>query len=175
LVRLKRYLALSRFLVEQRGRANRRKLYGPFAQDHVPVVEQTEALGQDPRATYCTLVWQTSRGTVMKRPSARSRELCPNAAFMLENITGRPPRVLPYLERDLWKAFRNHRASDFAALVAFVMERGAPLMAGMIMAEVLGQQAAEYREALKQQQRHDLEKGLEFSKKSLGIGLVWRS
>jgi len=48
----KRYLKLAHFFVDERGRANGRKLRGAFSQDHKPLAEQTEAVGQAPRATY---------------------------------------------------------------------------------------------------------------------------
>jgi DUF1680 family protein len=48
----KRYLALSKFFLDQRGRANGRKLYGPYCQDHKPVVEQDAAVGHAVRAGY---------------------------------------------------------------------------------------------------------------------------
>jgi hypothetical protein len=49
-----RYLDLARFFVEERGRAHghRRELYGPYAQDHAPVVEQDAAVGHAVRAGY---------------------------------------------------------------------------------------------------------------------------
>jgi len=45
-----RYLRLSQYFVEQRGR--RTPNYGTYAQDHLPVVEQTEAVGHAVRAGY---------------------------------------------------------------------------------------------------------------------------
>jgi len=45
-----RYLRLSEYFVEQRGR--RTPGYGTYAQDHLPVVEQTEAVGHAVRAGY---------------------------------------------------------------------------------------------------------------------------
>jgi len=48
----KKYLDLARFFIEQRGRADGRKLRGSFSQDHKPIVEQTEAVGQARRAAY---------------------------------------------------------------------------------------------------------------------------
>ncbi len=47
-----RYLKLAKFFIHQRGHAHGRKLYGPYAQDHVPLVEQTEAVGHAVRAGY---------------------------------------------------------------------------------------------------------------------------
>lgn len=100
--------------------------------------------------------------------------LCPKAALLLENITGRPPRVMPYLEPEIWKAFPKHTAADFAAFVALA-KRGQPLSAPMIIAEAPGTFPDEYRAALVQQQRHDLEKGLAFAKKEMGAGVNCRA
>lgn len=48
----RRYLEQARFFVDQRGRADGHQLWGAFAQDHLPVTEQAEAVGQVPRACY---------------------------------------------------------------------------------------------------------------------------
>ncbi len=48
----RKYLDLARFFVEARGRAEGRKLYGEYSQDHKPLVEQTEAVGHAVRAGY---------------------------------------------------------------------------------------------------------------------------
>jgi DUF1680 family protein len=47
-----RYRALARFFLDQRGKAEGRKLFGPYNQDHGPVVEQREAVGHAVRAAY---------------------------------------------------------------------------------------------------------------------------
>ena len=53
-----KYLDTAKFLLDQRGRTGNRgpkgdgKLYGEYAQDHIPVVEQTEAVGHSVRAMY---------------------------------------------------------------------------------------------------------------------------
>jgi DUF1680 family protein len=47
-----KYLRLSKFFVDQRGNGRGHKLYGSFHQDHKPFIEQREAVGQAPRATY---------------------------------------------------------------------------------------------------------------------------
>ena len=48
----KKYLDQAKFFLEQRGRATGRRLYGPYSQDHKPVVEQSEAVGHAVRANY---------------------------------------------------------------------------------------------------------------------------
>ena len=48
-----RYLKLAQFFLEHRGRpAGRKRLYGPYHQDHMPVTEQTAAVGHAVRAVY---------------------------------------------------------------------------------------------------------------------------
>jgi DUF1680 family protein len=47
-----RYLRLSKFFLDERGQANGREVYGPYCQDHLPVTEQTEAVGHAVRAGY---------------------------------------------------------------------------------------------------------------------------
>ena len=48
----RKYLDQAKFFLEQRGRPIDRKLYGEYAQDHKPVVEQDEAVGHAVRANY---------------------------------------------------------------------------------------------------------------------------
>jgi DUF1680 family protein len=47
-----RYLDLAKFFVDQRGNAAGHKLYGEYAQDHLPFFEQREAVGHAVRAAY---------------------------------------------------------------------------------------------------------------------------
>jgi len=47
-----RYLELAKFYLDERGHANGRDLYGKYTQDHVPVIEQDEAVGHAVRAGY---------------------------------------------------------------------------------------------------------------------------
>jgi DUF1680 family protein len=48
----RKYLDQARFFLSQRGNAAGHKLYGVYAQDHVPVLEQKEAVGHAVRAGY---------------------------------------------------------------------------------------------------------------------------
>jgi hypothetical protein len=91
----------------------------------------------------------------------------------LENITGRPPQVLPYLEPDFWKAFPKARSSEFARFVNLA-RNGHPFMGTMVI-EDGGPKAPEYIAALQEQQKRDLERGFEYAKNTLGIGVRSRS
>jgi DUF1680 family protein len=47
-----RYLELAKFFLDERGRPDGHELYGPYAQDHLPVTEQATAVGHAVRAGY---------------------------------------------------------------------------------------------------------------------------
>jgi len=103
------------------------------------------------------------------------RKLCPKSSMQLEIITGRPPRPLPYLEADFWKAFPKMPAWEFARFVALA-KSGRPFMGTMVIEDIPGQKAPGpvMSEALKEQQRIDLERSFEYAKKKLGVGVKWR-
>ena len=48
----KRYLKLAQFFLDVRGRKDKRKLFGEYAQDHKPVRQQSEVVGHAVRAMY---------------------------------------------------------------------------------------------------------------------------
>jgi len=48
----KKYLDLAKFFVDQRGNSKGHKLYGKYAQDHKPFVDQRKAVGHSVRAGY---------------------------------------------------------------------------------------------------------------------------
>jgi len=100
------------------------------------------------------------------------RKLCPGAAVQLEIITGRPPEVLPYLEPDFWKAFPKTPAWEFARFLALA-KSGRPFMGSMVIGE-WSDNSPVLEAALKEQQRVDLERSLEYAKKKLGLGIRWR-
>ena len=104
---------------------------------------------------------------------AQFRKLCPQYSMQLEIITGRPPTMLPYLEADFWKAFPKMPAAEFARFVALA-KSGHPFMGAMVIEDVPGQKAAIMTEALKEQQRIDLERSFEYAKKKLNVGVNWR-
>lgn len=46
------YLTLAKYFLDHRGDAATHELYGAYSQDHIPVIEQDEAVGHAVRATY---------------------------------------------------------------------------------------------------------------------------
>ena len=47
-----KYLTLAKYFLDQRGNAITHELYGPYNQDHMPVIQQEEAVGHAVRAVY---------------------------------------------------------------------------------------------------------------------------
>ena len=54
------------------------------------------------------------------------------------------------------------------------MKKGRPLMKPMIIADVPGERPPAFAEALKVQQKLDLERSLEYCRKTLDVGMRWR-
>ena len=102
------------------------------------------------------------------------KKLCPNAVMQLEIITGRPPETLPYFDPEFWKMFSKMPASEFARFVALA-KNGHPFMGSMVIEDSPGKKPADFQTALKEQQRVDLERSFEYAKKTLGVGVRWRS
>ncbi|NEW77886.1 MAG: glycoside hydrolase family 127 protein [Gelidibacter sp.] len=46
------YLALAKYFLDNRGNPENHELYGPYSQDHIPVVNQEEVVGHAVRAVY---------------------------------------------------------------------------------------------------------------------------
>jgi 3-oxoisoapionate decarboxylase len=106
--------------------------------------------------------------------TAAFRRLCPKSSMQMELITGRPPRVVPYLEPAFWKAFPKTPAPEFARFVALA-KSGHPYMGPMVIEDVEGLKPPPVMvEALKEQQRIDLIRSFEYARKTLNVGINWR-
>jgi hypothetical protein len=102
----------------------------------------------------------------------RYKQLGCTSAMQLEIITGRKPEVLPYLEPDFWKYLPKMPAWEFARFVALA-KSGRPFMGNMLIAD--GKPSPAIQDALKEQQKADLERSLEYAKKTLGLGIRWKA
>ena len=80
--------------------------------------------------------------------------------------------MLPYLEQDFWEAYPEMPAKDFARFLSLV-RNGHPFTGSMITAGGENQ-PPEYAAAMIQQQRFDLERSIEYAKKTLDLGVRWR-
>lgn len=103
----------------------------------------------------------------------RFQELCPHAPFLMEIITGEAPLVLPYLEADFWKELPHARTADFGRFLALV-RKGQPFIGNMLVGGAC-KLPPEYQAALLHQQRIDLERSLEYAKKTLDVGVNWKA
>jgi sugar phosphate isomerase/epimerase len=101
------------------------------------------------------------------------RRLCPKSSMQLEIITGRAPKLIPYMDPDFWKAFPKMPAWEFTRFLALV-KSGHPFMGQMVVEDGGGRKPPAIMEALKEQQRVDLERSLEYAKKKLDVGINWR-
>lgn len=136
------------------------EVLGPYAlTSHL----RDSALFEHPRGAAFQWV-ALGEGSVPHGPILRRlKELAPAAPLLLEIITGRPPQILPYHEEPYWRSFRRLPAADFARFVALV-KRGRPFEGTMVVAGTTPQ-PKEIDEALKLQQRLDLERSWENLKK----------
>ena len=98
------------------------------------------------------------------------QKVCPKSLLQLEIITGRPPQILPYYEKAWWKWFPKMPAGEFARFAALA-KKGHPFMGSMVIEDSPGQKPAEFTQALKEQQRVDLERSITFARKELGLGI----
>ncbi|HAK93786.1 MAG TPA: sugar phosphate isomerase/epimerase [Planctomycetes bacterium] len=124
-----------------------------------------------------TAVWETPRGaramwanmgegvTDWTAYADRFQELCPGAPFVLEILSYIWPRDLAYLETAMWKEFPRARAGEFARFVALA-KRGREFT--LTPGRPAGTQSKELTQA---QQKFDLEHGLEYCRRVLGLGL----
>jgi hypothetical protein len=64
-------------------------------------------------------------------------------------------------------------AWEFARFVQLA-KTGHPFMGAMVIEDVPGKRAPVMDEALKEQQRVDLERSFEYARKTLNVGVAWR-
>jgi 3-oxoisoapionate decarboxylase len=145
------------------------EILGPYA---VTTHVRDSAVFEHPRGAAVQWVALGDGSVDFARYMQLHRQLCPHAFLQLEIITGRRPDIVPYLEPDFWKAFPKTPAAEFARFVALA-KNGRPYLGSMLMAE--GKPSAALQEALREQQRNDLQRSLEYARKTLGAGLKWKN
>jgi 3-oxoisoapionate decarboxylase len=110
-----------------------------------------------------------------RRFVTRMREACPPVYVYIKPITGRPPAIIPYLEPSFWERYPKARAADFARFVALA-KQGHPYEGHMVMEDLAGRKTPEaFVPAIQFQQRDHMERSIEFARKSLDLGVKWRS
>jgi sugar phosphate isomerase/epimerase len=106
---------------------------------------------------------------------ARMREICPPVHVYIKPITGRPPAVIPYLEQNYWKIYPNAKASDLARFLSLA-KQGHPYEEHMVIEDIPSRATPEaFIAAIQYQQRNHMERSVEYGKKTLDLGIRWRS
>jgi hypothetical protein len=104
---------------------------------------------------------------------AKAREICPPLAVFNKPITGRPPAILPVWDAAFMNKYADLRAPDFARFLALA-KKGGPYERHMVIEDVPGKTAEPLTAALTYQQREHMERGVEYAKKVLDLGVRWR-
>jgi hypothetical protein len=105
---------------------------------------------------------------------AKARELCPNVTVYNKPITGRPPQILAIYNPEFMRNWMDMRASDLARFLALA-RHGHPYESHMVIEDVPGKTAPPLAAALQYQQREHMERGIDYARKALDLGVKWRS
>jgi sugar phosphate isomerase/epimerase len=105
-----------------------------------------------------------------KKIIAKAKEVCPPIAVYNKPITGRPPQVLAIYDPAFMKNWTDMRAADLARFIALA-KRGHPFEGAMVIEDVPGKIAEPLAAALQYQQVEHMERGVEYARKVLGLGL----
>ena len=104
---------------------------------------------------------------------ARARQVCPPISVFNKPITGRPPQILAIYDREFMKKWEDMRASDLARFLALARQ-GRPFEGHMVIEDVPGKMPEEIAAALRFQQKEHMERGLDYARKVLDLGIRWR-
>ena len=108
-----------------------------------------------------------------KRIVAKARDICPPLHVYIKPITGRPPAILPCFDPEFMQKYPDLRAADFAGFLALA-KSGHPYESHMVIEDVPGNTPEPIAAALQYQQKEHMERGIEYGKKVLDLGVKWR-
>jgi sugar phosphate isomerase/epimerase len=109
-----------------------------------------------------------------KKIIAKAREVCPAIAVYNKPITGRPPLHLAIYDPAFMKTWSDMRAEDLARFLALA-KQGHPYEGHMVIEDVPGKTAEPIAAALQFQQQDHMQRGVEYARHSLDLGVKWRS
>jgi 3-oxoisoapionate decarboxylase len=114
-------------------------------------------------------------GTVdFKALVSKAAAILPPVHIYCKPITARPPVVLPVYTDEFWtRWFPRAKSADFGRFLQLA-RRGKPYTKPHIEADVLDVRDR-YMDALKVQQLEHMERSLEYCRKSLDLGVRWRT
>ena len=105
---------------------------------------------------------------------ARAREICPPISVFHKPITGRPPQILSIYDARFMQNWKDLRGADLARFLVLA-RHGHPYEGHMVIEDVPGKIAEPIAAALKYQQQDHLERGLDYARKVLDLGVKWRA
>ena len=121
-----------------------------------------------------SMVWESEQGAVvqwtamgegncnMKRYAERFAELCPEAPFQLEIISGFS-KAFNYLKEDFWKGYEDIRSREFASFIKLSKT-------GKAIASFEPEPGVDRRKATQAYQKDELERSLRYCKETLKLG-----
>lgn len=110
-----------------------------------------------------------------KKIIARAREILPPVYVYIKPITGRPPQILPTLDSEFWTKYPDKKASSFARFLALA-KAGHPYERDMVIEDVTGRSSIpEFAAALQYQQHDHMERSIDYAKKTLDLGVKWKT
>ena len=101
---------------------------------------------------------------------AKARQVCPPIAVYNKPITGRPPDTLAIYKPEFMKQWEDMRASGLARFLALA-KHGHPYEKTMVIEDVPGKIAEPIAAALAYQERDHMERGVEYARQVLGLGV----
>ncbi|HXK03260.1 MAG TPA: TIM barrel protein [Verrucomicrobiae bacterium] len=108
-----------------------------------------------------------------KQIIAKAREVCPAVTVYNKPITGRPPALLAIYDPKFMESWKDMRASDLARFLALA-KKGHPYEGHMVIEDVPGARPEAISAALEFQQRDHMQRGIEYARKVLDLGVRWR-
>jgi sugar phosphate isomerase/epimerase len=109
-----------------------------------------------------------------KKIIAKAKEVCPPISIYNKPITGRPATLLPIYDPAFMKVWPDMRAKDLARFIALA-KQGHPFEGHIVTEDVPGKAAEAITAALQFQQRDHMERGIDYARKTLDLGIKWRS
>ena len=108
-----------------------------------------------------------------KKIIAKAKEVCPPISVYNKPITGRPPALMAIYDPKFMDNWKDMRGSDLARFIALA-KQGHPYEGHMVIEDVPGTRPEPIAAALQFQQRDHMQRGVEYARKELDLGLKWR-
>ena len=126
---------------------------------------------ETPKGVYLQRVPLGQGQLPLKQLASRARELCQGITYHVKTICGRPPEPVPVHSDEFWKPMPGARSSELERFLALA-RGGAPFEGSMVVEDLTGRTLVEpVLSAVKEQQRTHIEKGVEYARTELHLGL----